>query len=343
MQMPSYDVVVVGGGAAGLSAALVLGRARRRVAVIDAGAPRNAPAAHMQGFLTRDGMLPADLLTVGREEADGYGVVLVEGAVTGIVNEGPSGFRVVLGESRSVSARRLLVATGLRDELPDIPGLRERWAKDVLHCPYCHGFEVRDRKLGVLGGSPAAVRYAQIVRQWSDDIVYIAPTGTLTAAERHELTAREIGIAEGLVQQVLVDGDHLCGVKLDGDRAVPCEALFVPPRFVPNSDLLVGLGCELDEEGWPITDGSGLTSAAGVWVAGNVANPRAQVITAAGEGSAAAIAINADLVEDDVRNAVRTFAGGVSNSEPSREPTRKEEGVAMTNRQPGPRLGTVPR
>jgi thioredoxin reductase len=325
MEMPSYDVVVVGGGAAGLSAALVLGRARRRVAVIDAGAPRNAPAAHMQGFLSRDGMSPADLLAVGREEVEGYGGVLAVGTVTGIVNDGASGFRVVLREGRSVFARRLLVATGLRDEIPDIPGLRERWAQDVLHCPYCHGFEVRDRKLGVLGGSPAAVRFAQIVRQWSDDVVYIAPTGTLAVAERYQLAARAIGIVEGAAQQVLVDGDHLCGVELDGDRTVACDALFVPPRFVPNNDLLVGLGCELDEEGWPSTDGNGLTSVAGVWVAGNVANPRAQVITAAGEGSAAAIAINADLVEDDVRNAVGTFAGGVSTSEPSKEPTHQQE------------------
>ena len=253
-----------------------------------------------------------------------YGVEILAGRVTA-VERGDDGRLRVRVPGGAISARAVLVATGSTDELPELEGLAGHWGSQVIHCPYCHGFEVRDRKLGVLGGSPAAVRYAQIVRQWSDDIVYIAPTGTLTAAERHELTAREIGIAEGLVQQVLVDGDHLCGVKLDGDRAVPCEALFVPPRFVPNSDLLVGLGCELDEEGWPITDGSGLTSAAGVWVAGNVANPRAQVITAAGEGSAAAIAINADLVEDDVRNAVRTFAGGVSNSEPSKEPTRKEK------------------
>ena len=325
MKTPTYDVVVVGGGAAGLSAALVLARARRRVAVIDAGAPRNAPAEHMQGFLSRDGLPPGELLALGREEVAGYGGVLVEGAVTAIVNDGASGFHIELREGRSVSARRLLLATGLRDEIPDIPGLRERWAEDVLHCPYCHGFEVRDRKLGVLGGSPAAVRYAQIVRQWSEDVVYIAPTGTLAAAERHELAARAIGIVEGAVQHVLVDGDHLCGVELDGDRIVRCEALFVPPRFVPNNDLLVGLGCELDEEGWPIIDGNGLTSVAGVWVAGNVANPRAQVITAAGEGSAAAIAINADLVEDDVRNAVRAFAGDVSASEPSREPTHQQE------------------
>ena len=325
METPSYDVVVVGGGAAGLSAALVLGRARRRVAVIDAGSPRNAPAAHMHGFLSRDGLAPSELLALGRAEAQGYGVEIVADSAGEIVSDGVSRFRVVLREGRSVFARRLLVATGLRDEIPDIPGLRERWARDVLHCPYCHGFEVRDRKLGVLGGSPAAVRYAQIVRQWSDDFVYIAPAGSLAAAERQQLAARGIGLVEGAAQRVLVEGDRLCGVELDGDRIVACEALFVPPRFVPNSDLLVGLGCDLDELGWPIADADGLTSVAGVWVAGNVANPRAQVITAAGEGSAAAMAINADLVEEDVRNAVRALAGARAPTELSNEPAHPPE------------------
>ena len=315
MNTSTYDVVVVGGGAAGLSAALVLGRARRTVAVIDAGTPRNAPATHMQGFLSRDGLPPTELLALGRNEVERYDGVVVDGTVAELVNHSPSGFSVVLHEGRSLSARRLLVATGLHDELPDIPGLRERWAKDVLHCPYCHGFEVRDRRLGVLGGSPEAVRYAQIVRQWSDDVVYVAPAGTLETDEREGLTARGIGIAEGTATHVLVESERLFGIELDDNRTVRCDALFVPPRFVPNTDLLVGLGCDLDEQGWPLTDGSGLTSVAGVWVAGNVTNARAQVITAAGEGSAAAIAINADLVDDDVRSAVRTLRGTPATSE----------------------------
>jgi thioredoxin reductase len=308
MEKPRYDVAVVGGGAAGLSAALVLGRARRRVAVIDSGSPRNAPAAHMQGFLSRDGLPPAELLALGRREIERYGVEIVSGSATEIVRERLSGFRVVMLDGPPVHARRILVATGLWDELPDIPGLSARWASDVLHCPYCHGFEVRDRKLAVLGGSPAAVRYAQIVRQWSDDLVYITPSGCLSAAERQELTARGIGIAEGSPQQILVDGDRLRGVELDGPRIVACDALFIPPRFIPNSDLLAGLGADLDEDGWPITGADGVTTVIGVWVAGNVANARAQVVTAAGEGSAAAIAINADLVAEDVRDAVLASA-----------------------------------
>ena len=305
--MSKYDVVVIGGGAAGLSAALVLSRARRTVLVVDSGTPRNGPARHMQGFLSRDGLPPGELLAAGRREVKGYGGEFLDASVTDIVRSGSSGFWVLTSDGQRVLARRLLVATGLRDDLPDIPGLADRWARDVLHCPYCHGYEVRDMQLGVLGGSPDTVRYAQIVRQWADDVVFFAPPGMLTAVQRSELVARAIGIVEGTVERILVEEDHLRGVEMADGRTIRRGALFVPPRFVPNNHLLLGLGCEADEAGWPAKDGTGQTSVHGVWVAGNLANPRAQVITAAGEGSAAAIAINADLVDEEVKDSVRAF------------------------------------
>lgn len=193
--------------------------------------------------------------------------------------------------------RRLLVTTGLTDELPDIPGLRDRWARDVLHCPYCHGHEVRDQHLGVIGGTPAAVRYAQIVRQWTGDALYFTPPDVLTATERAQLRARAIGVVEG--------------VQMNDGSVIPLEALFVPPRFVPNNTLLVSLGCAADAQGWVTVDPTGRTSVSGVWAAGNVVDPRAQVVTATGAGSAAAIALNADLVDDDVPSAVRNQDHGL--------------------------------
>ena len=302
-----YDVAVIGGGAAGLSAALVLARARRRTLVIDAGEPRNAPAAHMHGYLSRDGFPPRELLVRGREEVSSYGGAIVEGSVTEIGPDGRTSFQVSLASGVRLSARRVLVTTGLRDELPAIPGLGDRWARDVLHCPYCHGHEVRERRLGVIGGTPGAARYAQIVRQWTHDLVYFTPPRTLTDTERSELVARAVVVIEGEIEQLLIEHDQLRGVRLSDGSVVARDALFVPPRLRPNSHLLLGAGCDVDSDGWVTADAVGHTNVPGVWVAGNVVDPRAQVITAAGAGSAAAIAINADLVDEDVRNAVRDF------------------------------------
>lgn len=307
VHMNQYDVAVIGGGAAGLSAALVLSRALRKVVVVDAGAPRNAPASHMHGYLSRDGLPPRDLLATGRSEVTGYGGEIVAGLATEVVANDQGGFRLVLEDRQEISARRLLITTGLRDELPEIPGLRDRWARDVLHCPYCHGHEVRNRQLGVLGWTPSAVRYAQIVRQWSQDVVYFTAPDSLTTEDRDQLTARAIGIVEGNIAQLVITDDVLRGVQMSDGSVVPRDVLFVPPRFVPNNQLLLRLGCDVDRDGWVVADSTGRTTTSGVWVAGNVVDPRAQVITAAGAGSAAAIALNADLVEEDVRIAVHDF------------------------------------
>src|SRR3954470_2069995 len=308
--MNQYDVVVVGGGAAGLSGALVLSRARRTVLVVDAGSPRNAPAADLHGYLSRDGTAPAELLAAGRKEVTSYGGEIADATVSDLILDGP-GLTAFLNGEQPVCARRVLVTTGLRDQLPDIPGLRDRWARDVLHCPYCHGQEVSDRRLGVIGGTPGAVRYAQIVRQWTHDLTYFTSSDTLSADERTQMLARGIGVVEGTIDQLVIDdADQLRGVQMRDGCVLPVDALFVPPRFVPNSTLLVGLGGDVDTDGWVTVDTTGRTSVPGVWAAGTIADPGAQLIPAAGAGAAAAIAINADLVDEDVRNAVRDLDHG---------------------------------
>ena len=300
MDAEVHDVVVVGGGAAGLSAALVLGRARRRVVVVDGGAPRNAPAAHMHGFLSRDGMPPADLLAVGRAEVTAYGVELIRDQVAAI----EPGFFVRLAGGRVLTARRILMATGVTDELPDIPGVRERWGRDLLHCPYCHGWEVRDQPLGVLGTLPGSVQHALLVRQWSEDVVFFVHTYALTSTELAQLQARGVRVVRGEVTRLVVDADRLTGVELADGRVIERTAVFVRPGNVPHADgLLNALACDVNEAGFATVDATGRTSTFGVWAAGNVVDPRAQVITAAGAGSAAAIAINADLVQDDIERA----------------------------------------
>ncbi|MCB0959333.1 MAG: NAD(P)/FAD-dependent oxidoreductase [Acidimicrobiales bacterium] len=313
-----YDVVIVGGGAAGLSAALVLGRARRRVLVIDAGSPRNAPATHMQGFLSRDGMAPSELLAVGRDEIAGYGVELVNDTVTTLEQTAGGDFcsplevayRLHLASGAAVDARRVLVTTGVSDDIPDLPGIRERWGRDLLHCPYCHGWEVRDEPLGVLGTIPGSVQHALLIRQWSSDVTFFAHTYDLTELERRQLDARGITVVAGEVAGLVVEDDRLTGVELTDGRLVARTAVFVRPGIHPHPDgLLASLGCRNDDTGFVTTDGTGRTSNPGVWAAGNVADPRAQVITAAGAGSAAAIAINNDLVQADTDRAVRTDHG----------------------------------
>jgi thioredoxin reductase len=249
----------------------------------------------MQGFLSRDGMPPAELLEVARAEVRAYGVELIEDRVVDV----DGGLRLASG--RTVTARRLLLATGAVDVLPDVVGARERWGRDFLHCPYCHGWEVRDRPIGVLGTAPGSADHALLLRQWSDDVVYFTHTADTTPDERSALARHDIRVVDGTVSRFVVAGDRLDAVELDDGRRVSRTAVFMRPTLRARLDGLDGLALETDADGFVRTDASGRTRAAGVWAVGNVTNPRAQVITAAGEGSAAAIAINADLLEEDVR------------------------------------------
>jgi thioredoxin reductase len=309
MHLESNDVAIIGGGAAGLSAALVLGRARRRVVVIDAGTPRNAPAAHMQGFLSRDGMPPADLLAAARTEVRRYGVEIVEDRVV----DAMPGFTLRLAGGQTVEARHVLLATGATDELPEVVGARERWGRDLLHCPYCHGWEVRDQPLGVLATGAGSVDHAHLLRQWTDDVILFTHGQVVTDRERATLDARGIPIVDGPVERLVVSDDRLRAVQLADGRTVPRAALFIRPAVRPHGHgPAKALGCEVEGGGLVRVDGAGRTSVPGVWAAGNAANPRAQVITAAGEGSAVAIAINTELVADDIDRTVRRAAAATA-------------------------------
>jgi len=305
----TYDVVVIGGGAAGLSGALVLARARRSVLVIDAGEPRNAPAAGVHGFLSRDGIKPAELAALARAEVCGYSGRVVEGRVSSAAGT-PTGFAVTTDDGRMVEARRLLVATGLVDDLPDLPGVRERWGRDVLHCPYCHGWEVRDQPLGILGTGPLAVHQALLFRQWSPDVTLLLHTAPEPSdIEAEQLAARDIKVVRGEVESLQVTGDRLTGARMRGGTVIPFQALAVRPYFAARSAVLATLGLQPTPHPVGIgehiaADATGLTAVPGAWVAGNVADVMAQVLASAEAGARAAAAINADLIADDVRSAV---------------------------------------
>ncbi|WP_077799827.1 NAD(P)/FAD-dependent oxidoreductase [Streptomyces sp. JHA26] len=305
-----YEAIVVGGGAAGLSAALVLGRARRRTLVVDAGEPRNAPSDHLQGYLTRDGVSPAEFLALGREEIARYGVELVRDRAVDVTRG--EDFAVELAGGRTVHARRLIVTTGLKDELPDVPGVAERFGRDVLHCPFCHGWEVRDERFGVLATSPLGVHQALMVSGWSDDVTLFLHTVAeeeLSDDDLRRLSAAGVKVVPGEVAGLRVEDDRLTGVRLAGgapsgegsvhERSV----LFVAPRAVPRTGLMERLGAELQETpfgAYPVVDPTGRTSVPGVWTAGNAMGFAEQVVHAASGGYRAASAVVGDLLMSDL-------------------------------------------
>ncbi len=304
----TYDVVVIGGGAAGLNGAMMLARSRRSVVVIDAGSPRNAPAEGVHGLLARDGTSPADLLERGRAEVRGYGGQIVSGEVT-TVTRGDDVFTVSLTDGRTTRARRLLVTSGLTDELPDIPGLRARWGRDVLHCPYCHGWEVRDQAIGVLASGPMSMHQALLFRQLSDDVTYFAHTLPPTDEQAEQLAAWGIPVVNGEVTSLEGADDRLTGVRLRDGSLVQRDAFVVSSRMIARADFLADVGLKPVEhpsgmgEHVP-ADATGRTDVPGVWVAGNVTDPVAQVGAAAAAGAFAAAQINADLVMADTARMV---------------------------------------
>ncbi|MFD6911391.1 NAD(P)/FAD-dependent oxidoreductase [Streptomyces virginiae] len=315
----SFDVVVVGGGAAGLAGALTLVRARRSVLVIDSGSPRNAPAAHMHGYLGQDGRSPAGLLAEGRAEVTGYGGEIRPGTAVAADRLPDGSFLVRCGDGTTVRARRLLVATGLVDELPAVPGLGARWGRDVLHCPYCHGWEVRDRSIAVLADGPLAVHQAQLWRQWSGRITLLAHTWRLTDEDRELLAALAVPVVEGEVTGLAVREGRLTGVTLAGGAVEECEALVVAPRFTARSSVLGSLGLPtvvMERDGAAIgtcvasDPDTGATALHGVWVAGNVTSPLEKVPGAAAQGVRAAVAVNTDLIEAETRRALEAHRAG---------------------------------
>ena len=311
MSHEAVEVVVVGGGAAGLSAAVALARFRRDVVVVDEGRPRNAPADGVHNLLTRDGMPPFELQALGRAEVERYGGRIRRGqAVTARRND--DDFEVELADGDTVSARRLIVATGLSDQLPDVDGLGARWGRDVVHCPYCHGWEVRDTAVGVLATTVAALHQVLLFRRLTDRVTYLAHTAPpLGDDQREQLDALGVDVVEGRVARLLVDDDRLAGVVLDDGRTVPVETLAVGPAAVAQSPVLDALGLErrphpLGAElgaAYPSEPG-GITHLPGVYLAGNVTDLMAQVVSAAAAGLATAAQLNRDLVEEDVRRAV---------------------------------------
>ncbi|MFJ8143252.1 NAD(P)/FAD-dependent oxidoreductase [Streptomyces sp. NPDC096013] len=313
----TVDAVVIGGGAAGLNGALILARSLRSVVVIDSGAPRNAPADAVHGLLALDGTPPSEILRRGREQVRQYGGRVVHGQVVSAEPTAPSAdgdlrFTVTLADGRHITARRILVATGVKDVLPEVPGLAEHWGHSVVHCPYCHGWEVRDEPIGILATGPASIGHALLFRQLTEDLTYFTHGTDLDEDTRARFAARGIRVIDTPITEVVNDADGaLAGVRLADGQVVARRVLAVGPRMQGRTQGLEGLG--LPVEDLPVGRGfasgtAGITEVPGVWVAGNVTDPVAQVGASAAAGALAGANINLMLATADADAALQKIA-----------------------------------
>jgi thioredoxin reductase len=309
------DVAIVGGSAAGLAAALQLGRQRRSVIVIDAGEPRNAPATHIHGYLGREGVAPSELTTVGREEVRSYGGEVLTGRVIRVTRSEDGPFRAELAGGHSVIARRVLAATGLVDEIPNIEGVAEHWGRDVIHCPFCHGFEVRDRQIVQIITHPMGLHAAPLFRQLSSHLTVVVHDGVeVDDTEIGALEDAGVTILRGTVSRVVTGADgHISAVELDDHEPIDADAVVVGPRFKVRFEPFASLGLRPGTHPSGLgdfveTDAAGETSLPGLYAAGNLTDPSQQALGAAAAGSRVGAMISVSLAHDDIEAAERPSA-----------------------------------
>lgn len=305
------DVAVVGGSAAGLAAALQLGRQRRSVIVVDAGDPRNAPAARMHSFLGREDQPPSELVATGRGEVRGYGGEVLPGRVVLVQRTSGERFRLELVGGHAVVARRVLVATGVTDELPAIPGLQSHWGRDVIHCPFCHGYEVRDQRVVQILTHPTGLHSTPLLRTLTADLTVVLHDPSVDGPGVDRLRAAGISVRTGPVTAVLDDEEgRLTGVALDDGAVIPADAAVVGPAFRARVEPLAPLALRAVDHASGLgtilaVDERGQTAVAGVYAAGNVTDPSQQVLAAAAHGSRVGAMISFSLAEEDLDTAAR--------------------------------------
>lgn len=299
----SYDVIIVGAGPAGLSAALILGRCRRSVLLCDSGKPRNAASRALHGYLTRDGIDPRDFRSIGRGELDRYETVeLKEIAVTDARCDERGRFTVTLGDGSAVCSRKLLVATGVCDNLPAIDGIEEMYGRSVFHCPYCDGWELRDQPIAIYGKEHRGVGLSLELTAWSRDLVLCTDgPGGIGEEDRARLTRNRIGIREERVVALEGRDGILERIRFDSGEALARRAMFFSAGQSQRSELAIRLGCEVNDKGTVRTGKYESTHLAGLYVAGDASRAVQWVIVAAAEGAEAAFAINTDLTREDLQ------------------------------------------
>jgi len=294
------SVVIAGAGPAGLSAALVLARAGRSVVVLDGGPGRNAPAAHSYNVFTRDGTPPGELRRIGRTQAESYGARVVEAEAVD-AEAGEDGVRVRLADGTELVAQRLLLATGVEDLLPEIPGVAEAWGKTVAHCPYCHGYELRGRPTVVLDAGEKGVHLAGLLLGWTSRVTLCCGLGGISDDERQRLEDIGVSVDERPVARLDIDGRDVRAIVFEDGSQLDATAVYIQPGQRPRGPLVDALGLERTELGHVQVDEFMRTSAPGIWACGDVTTPMQAVQMAASSGFAAAAFLNHDLVTGGAR------------------------------------------
>ena len=309
------EVAIIGGSAAGLAAGLQLARQRRSVVVVDDVTPRNAPAQHMHGYLGREGASPAELVAVGREEVRSYGGEVLTGRVLGARRLEDGSFRLDLSGGHTLVARRVVAATGVTDELPEIEGLAEQWGRGVVHCPFCHGYEVRDQRLVMIVAQPLGLHAAPVWRHLSDRLTVVLHTDLGPDVERDSIAPLEaagVPVVRGPVRRVVEAPDgSVAGVEMVSGEVLAADAVLVGSRFRARAQVLADLGVEPTDH--PSGAGdivqvdpmTGETAVPGVYAAGNLTDPSLQVLPAAAHGSRVGAMVAFSLASEDLRTAAR--------------------------------------
>ena len=294
-----HDAIIIGGSFAGLSAAMYIARARRSVCIIDTGSPRNRAAAHSHGFFTQDGSEPGAMLATARSQVAAYPTAtFIEGEAISAARE-PDGFSVRLATGEALESTRLVLAFGISDELPAIPGLAERWGRSVLHCPYCHGYEFSGQRLGVLNVSPMSLHQAMLIAEWGPTTLYLNGASRPDDASLAELQKRGVGIEPAPVRALHGEGAQLSAIELMDGRTSGVDALYLGPRTRLNSDIAQRLGCELDEGRFGRiirTDDAKMTTVSGVYAAGDITRDAHNVTWASADGVTAGTAVHRSLI-----------------------------------------------
>lgn len=292
-----YDVIVIGGSFSGLSASMALGRSLRRVLVIDAGKPANRFTPHSHNFITHDGSVPEDIAKIARQQVQKYNTVSFATGMVDTLEKSGHKFLVTLTTGEQYSSWKVILATGIIDVLPDIPGFSACWGKSALHCPYCHGYEVRDTKTGILGNGDYAFEFGAMISNWTHDLtIYTNGPSNLTADQTNKLTVRNVRIVEEKIEKLIHQGGQLQRIIFQGGHDAGIDTIYARPSFIQHSDVAKQIGCDMTEDGYIKVDSFQRTTVPGVFACGDNASKMRTVANAVAAGTTAGMMLNKELI-----------------------------------------------